>query len=84
MKNMSGRERPITGALGGESSASGLASVLVTGVSIIAVFVALGVLAEVVSDVAPLGVRLPALLVTLGIGGFGGLYAVLRIRDRLG
>jgi hypothetical protein len=84
MKDMTGRERPITGALTGESSASGLASALVTGVSIIAVFVALGVLAKVVSDVAPLGVRLPALLATLAVAGFGGLYAVLRIRDRLG
>ncbi|WP_276300223.1 hypothetical protein [Halorussus lipolyticus] len=81
---MSGRERPITGSLAGESSARSVRGVVVTGGSIVGVFVVLGVVATVVYDAVPVGVRLPALVVGLAVLGVGGLYAVLRIRDRFG
>lgn len=81
---MTGRIGPILRSNAGETSSGGLGATLVTAVSVVAVFAGVGVVAKLVFDALPAGFALPGLLVTLAVLSFGGLYAVLRLRDRLG
>ncbi|UPV99013.1 hypothetical protein M0R88_10795 [Halorussus gelatinilyticus] len=81
---MTGRSGPIRRASGGESSSGSLGSTLVTAVAVAAVFAGVGVVAKLVYDALPPGLAFPGFVVALAVSGFGGLYAVLRLRDRLG
>lgn len=80
---MTGRDRIISRSTGDESPTGTVLGFLKTGVAILVVFGALGLVAKTAYDALPTDLAFPGLLVALALLGFGGLYAVLRIRDWL-